>query len=399
MSNPRHLRITGPLSTLELNTSLLTLIKFVQSQSFPYDYDALSNSNQIDRRSKLLGLYPFFDTTTKLIRVGGRLHHSSFDFNKKHPIVLPSKHHLTKLIARHEHLKLLHIGPQALLASLRENYWPISGRNLVRKIVRDCVRCFRFNNKPEQHIMGNLPESRIIPSRPFTVSGVDYAGPVLLRDRKGRNYKTSKAYIALFICFASKAVHLEIVSDLTTECFLAALRRFTARRGKCSEIFSHNGSTFVRANNELRQFFDKNSHAITTDLSIDGIQWHFITPRAPHFGGLWESNIKSVKHHMKRVVGKAILTYEEFSTVLYQIEACLNSRPLYPLSNDPNDPNPLTPAHLLIGSSLTSIPQENLIDMNENRLSRFQRVQQLLQHFWTRWSKEYISHLQLVCCL
>ncbi|XP_072392311.1 uncharacterized protein [Diabrotica undecimpunctata] len=181
-----------PLSTLELNTSLLTLIKFVQRQSFPYDYDALSNSNQIDRRSKLLGLNPFFDTTTKLIRVGGRLHHSSFDFNKKHPIVLPSKHHLTILIARHEHLKLLHIGPQALLASLRENYWPISGRNLVRKIVRDCVRCFRFNNKPEQYLMGNLPESRITPSRPFTVSGVDYAGPVLLRDRKGRITKLLK---------------------------------------------------------------------------------------------------------------------------------------------------------------------------------------------------------------
>lgn len=341
-----------------------------------------------------MSLNPFFDTENKIIRVGGRIQNSKFDFAKKHPIILSANHHLTILITQHEHIKLLHAGPQPLLASIREHYWPLSGKNLVKKIVRKCTRCFRFNSTSERYLMGNLPESRVTPSRPFTVVGIDYAGPFQLRDRKGRNFKTVKAYMALFVCFASKAIHLEVVGDLTSDCFLAALRRFMSRRGKCAQIFSDNGTTFVGANNELKRFFLQNNTTIHDKLSSEGIQWNFNPPRAPHFGGIWESGVKSIKYHLKRVVGNASLTYEDFSTVLCQIEACLNSRPLYPLSDDPNDPNPLTPAHLLIGESLTTVPDYNYNHLRENQLSRFQRHQQLLQHFCSRWNKEYVTHLQ-----
>ncbi|XP_074033764.1 uncharacterized protein [Leptinotarsa decemlineata] len=242
--------------------------------------------------------------------------------------------------------------------------------------------------------MANLPPSRMTPSRPFSISGVDYAGPFQLRDRKGRNFKTFKAYIALFVCFSTKALHLEVVSDLTSECFLACLRRFMSRRGKCSEIYSDNGTTFVGANNEIKLFFDSYKKNITEHLTTEGIQWHFITPNAPHFGGIWEAGVKSTKYHLKRVMGNASLNFEEFYTVLCQIEACLNSRPLYPISTDPNDLTPLTPAHFLIGESLTALPEPSLLNLKENRLSRFQRTQQIVQHFWSRWTKEYVSNLQ-----
>ncbi|XP_067122550.1 uncharacterized protein [Centruroides vittatus] len=153
---------------------------------------------------------------------------------------------------------------------------------------------------------------------------------------------------------ATKAVHLEVVSDLTTTAFIAALRRFTSRRGKPTDIFSDNGTNFVGANNELRellQFLNKDStkqEVISTSCN-QGISWHFIPPHSPHFGGLWESNIKSAKKHMRRIIGNQIFTYKELTTVFYQIEACLNSRPLTPISEDPNELAALTLVHFFLG--------------------------------------------------
>ncbi|XP_050293849.1 uncharacterized protein LOC126734318 [Anthonomus grandis grandis] len=347
------------LSTLEIENSSNTLVSLVQASTFSEEFKALKNNNKVSNKSKLLTLSPFFDHTLNLIRVGGRLQQSNYEYQKKHPIVLPPKHRLSLLIAHSEHIKLLHAGPQLTLASLRERFWPINGRNLIKKVYHDCLTCFRFVAKSTKYLMGNLPKTRITPSRPFSVSGVDYAGPFSLRDRKGRNFRTNKAYIALFVCFATKAIHLELVSDLTSECFLAALDRFMSRRAN------------------------------------QGIQWNFIPPHASHFGGLWESSIKSVKYHLKRIVGSLSLTFEDFSTIITQIEACLNSRPLCPLSDNPNDPNPLTPAHFLIGEPLTTCPQVDLLGVAENRLSKYQHRQQMVQYFWSRWVKECIAELQI----
>jgi hypothetical protein len=197
----------------------------------------------------------------------------------------------------------------------------------------------------------------------------------------------------------TKAVHIELVSDLTTDAFLATLKRFIARRGIVTDLFSDNGTNFVGANNELHnleQLFKNqiNREKIVNTLANDQITWHFIPPRAPHFGGLWEASVKSLKNHLKRVIGDAHLTFEAFSTVLTQIEAILNSRPLTPMSNDPNDLSCLTAGHFLIGDSMTSFPHPDLQEVPSNRLTQWQRIEQLRQHFWTRWSKEYISLLQ-----
>ncbi|GBN99825.1 hypothetical protein AVEN_156996-1 [Araneus ventricosus] len=190
------------------------------------------------------------------------------------------------------------------------------------------------------------------------------------------------------------AVHIEIVSDLTSEAFITTLKRFFGRRGKCAKLHSDNGKTFVGANQEIKgllKLVKEPDEQLSGFLSTEGIEWKFIPPRAPSFGGLWEAAVKSVKYHLKRIMGRSNLTYEEFLTVCIQIEGILNSRPLCPLSSSADDLNALTPAHFLIGRSMNSIIEPNL---SESVLKRWQRVTRLVQIIWNKWHRGYLSELQ-----
>ncbi|XP_018301268.1 uncharacterized protein [Mycetomoellerius zeteki] len=196
-----------------------------------------------------------------------------------------------------------------------------------------------------------------------------------------------------------KAVHLEIAFDLTTEGFLNTLKRFIARRGKLSNIFSDNATTFTSANKELKRLlaeFMKSDHheGLAQVAAEEGINWHFIPPRAPNFGGIWEAAVKSSKSHFRRVTGTSLLTMDEMQTLTNQIESILNSSPLTILSNYLNDLSFLSPGHFLIGDTLITVPEPTLINVKENRLSRWQRTEQIKQHFWNRWSKDYLNQLQ-----
>ncbi|CAG9135942.1 unnamed protein product [Plutella xylostella] len=172
-----------------------------------------------------------------------------------------------------------------------------------------------------------------------------------------------------------KAVHIELVSSLTKEAYLAALNRFMARRGRPQTIYSDHGSNFIGGFNELSDLFRNSLSDIPTILSHDEIDFKFIPPYSPHFGGIWEAAVKSVKHHLRRVLALAHVTYEEMITCLNQIEAILNSRPLTPLSSDPSDLSFLSPSHFLIGRPLTSVPYPQVSDCNVHRLDRFQRIE------------------------
>ncbi len=185
--------------------------------------------------------------------------------------------------------------------------------------------------------MGELPLSRISLVKAFATVGVDFGGPYLVTLGRHRGIKSQKAYICLFVCFATRALHLELVGSLSTEAFLWALQRFIARRGRCSDIYSDCGSNFVGANKELIIMFEQAVHQ-------EKIRWHFNPPSVPHMGGLWEARIRSVKTHISKIIGEQILTFEEFSTYLTLIESILNSRPLTPMSSDVTDVNALAPS-------------------------------------------------------
>ncbi|XP_064554385.1 uncharacterized protein LOC135439577, partial [Drosophila montana] len=246
--------------------------------------------------------------------------------------------------------------------------------------------------------MGSLPPERLSTDKPFRHVGVDFCGPVntYLRIRgKG----PTKSYIAIYVCMAVKAVHIEIVSDLSTNKFLESLKRMVARRGPVSHIYCDNATNFVGASNkllELKKFMFNTStqDAILSYCSSEEITFHFIPPRAPHFGGLWEAAVKSAKSLLVRTLANTRFTFEELNTADVEIEAVLNSRPLSPLSSDPNDFSALTAGHFLNGDAPRALPEREIITNNISNLDRYEQITAVKQQFWRRWSAEYVNELR-----
>lgn len=381
----------------QLRVGLRTLVLASQRHHFPVEFKALSEMRRIPSRSPLLKLRPFLGSDG-CIRVGGRLQRANMAYDEKHPWVIARGSHLAGLLVEDAHARTMHGGAQLTQRQIATNFWILGGRSLVRSIIRGCVRCTRFRGRPMQQIMSHLPEFRTRPQRPFLESGVDFAGPIQLRATAGRGHKSIKGYICLFICLVTKAIHLEAAIDLSTQGFLSAFRRFVSRRGRCSRLHSDNGTNFRGADPELKSMFSEASKfykKCSSLLADEGTAWIFIPPSAPHFGGIWEAGIKSTKHHLRRVIGQSTLTFEEMSTLLAQIEACLNSRPLTPFSTDPQDLVPLTPGHFLIGEPLTAIP-EPPVPEKLALTKRYLQVTQMRDNFWTRWRAEYLHELQVL---
>ena len=227
-----ELRRVGNLETQELDRARTCLMRLAQSQDFYVELKDIKETKQVSRKSKLLSSTPFLDDQG-LLRVGGRLANAPIPFDQKHPVILAPSNPLTTLIIRNEHLRLLHAGCQTVLDSLRTRYWLIACKNAVKNVLRKCVTCFRAKPSGLECIMSNLPSSRVTPERPFYTSGVDYAGPFYLKE-KTRSRTTIKAYMCIFVCFATKAVHIELANDMSKEAFLNCLRRFVSRRGLCT---------------------------------------------------------------------------------------------------------------------------------------------------------------------
>ena len=270
-------------------------------------------------------------------------------------------------------------------------------RKTVRSIIRQCITCRRQACKPQSQLLGQLPLERVTPGSVFQRVGVDYAGPVKIKYGMVRKPTIVKAYICVFVSLSVKAVHLEAVSDLTSEAFIATLRRFIARRGYPTLIWSDNGTNFVGANREIKEFHEfrnKPMESYPNSALLVTLNGVLFPNMVPNFGGLWEAAVKSTKTHLRRIVGDVKLSFEEFTTVLAQIEACLNSRPLvYTNSPDDDGIEILTPGHFLIGQSMTLLPDSAVSYRSCSLLKRWDLCQSLVCHFWKRWSEEYLTSL------
>ncbi|XP_043472974.1 uncharacterized protein LOC122505428 [Leptopilina heterotoma] len=371
------------------------IIRLVQSSLFPTEISMLKQKKSIPKNSPLVNLNPFLDEKN-ILRVGGRLSNAPLEYDRRHPAIL-KKHPLVIMIIQYFHGKCLHGATQLTLNQIRQFFWILRSRQVVKSVIYNCVTCVRLRATVAEQLMGTLPINRVSrPAGPFSHVGLDYAGPIKLKSQKGRGHTSHTAYIAVFVCFAVRALHLEIVSDYTTEAFIATLKRFVARRGLPLVIHSDNGTNFKGANRELDANFQTviRSPEVQSYLINDRIRWDFIPPAAPHFGGIWESGVRSVKYHLRRILKDRTPHFEELNTLLCQIEMCLNSRPLSPLTDDPSDLRVLTPSHFLIGGELTAIPEASLLNIKENRLSRWQLWQQLLESFWKAWSQDYLLSMQ-----
>ncbi|XP_029678553.1 uncharacterized protein LOC115244768 [Formica exsecta] len=280
------------LSAAEYDDARLTWIRVVQAETYNEELKTLARGAPLSKSNPLIKLTPFLDPQG-ILRVGGRLKHALLAYDERHPLILPSSSHFRRLT----------LGPY------RQHYWIPRGRQLIKEVIQRCVTCVRWRAATQQQIMGDLPRLRVTPARPFLCTGVDYAGPIQLRTTKGHGHRAHKAFIAVFVCLSMKAVQLEVVSDYSADAFLAALRRFTARRGLCRSLHSDCGTNFVGVDTQLRTYFTASSpeqRKIADQMANEQIKWCFNPPSAPHFGGLWEAAVKSCKHHLRRVDARRI---------------------------------------------------------------------------------------------
>ncbi|XP_058797621.1 uncharacterized protein LOC131667864 [Phymastichus coffea] len=395
------------LSQAEIVYAERQILLLIQRECFSFEIRLLKSTTKLiskgpngafRSRTKFDELNPFLDEHG-LIRVDGRLKNSNLQFNQKYPILLPSNHHVSDLIIRDAHHRNLHGGVQSTLYRIRERFWILNGRNQIQHVLRRCVPCLRQRPKFSHAKMADLPESRVNPAFTSAKTGVDFFGPIMIKEKKDRNRSFLKAYGSVFVCMATKAVHIEIASDLSAEGFLACFRRFVATHGKPTTMYSDNGTNFVGANSELQRIYQLHNSpefkdAIQSFAAAERIEWNFNPPLSPYFGGLWEAAVKSFKHHLNRVVKDQKLTYEQLETLLKEIAAVLNSRPLYAISADPNDSLAITPAHFLIGRSFNFLPDQNYVSVPDNRLTSYQLVSKARQAFWSKWQKEYLHELQ-----
>lgn len=384
-------RQIGSLIFQELQAALHLIIWVIQREDVPNETTQLQHS----RNSQLTNLDPFIDNNC-LLRVGGRVRLAKVPYSQRHPLILPKKNHVSRLLIKYEHIRLCHAGPQLTLFNLRLKFWIIDARNEIRNVIHKCIICLKQNAITQSQMMADLPSVRVTLTRPFLHCGVDYAGPINIKQSRIRRSLVTKEYICLFICMVTKAIHIELVSDMTTKTFMNALNRFISRRGCCSKIYSDNSSNFKGAKQELSKIYKMfNTHASKDEIykymAEKGIKWNFIPPASPHWGGIWESGIKMVKHHLYRMMQNLTLTYEELNTLCTQVEALVNSRPLCQLS-DSDVYDVLTPSHFLIGEPLTLIP--DIYDTNTvpvNRLAAWNQISRAKAWFWKRWSNEYLS--------
>ena len=340
--------------------------------------------------------FTLFLDHNKIWRCGGRIQNADVSFSAQHPILLHKSHTLTTLLVRQAHERVMHGGLKSTLTELRSRYWIVKGRNVIKRILSSCKVCRRYEGKPyTAPFPPPLPSFRVHESPPFTYTGVDFAGPLFVKPATG---DSSKAWICLFTCCVTRAVHLDLIADLTTSAFLRSLKRFTARRGLPVRMLSDNGRTFKAAAKVLKTIM--NHPDVQRFLIGLHIRWSFNLPRAPWWGGVFERLIRSVKRCLRKTIGQARLTYDELLTAVVEVEGILNSRPLSYVSSDDLE-EPLTPSHLLAGRRLLSLPdgfgrrtEEEVESTPEVLTRRMKHLNYVLNQFWTRWRKEYLLELR-----
>ena len=220
---------------------------------------------------------------------------------------------------------------------------------------------------------------------------MDYFGPFLVK--RGRSLV--KRYGVIFTCLTIRAVHIEVASSLDTDSFIDAFRRFIARRGQVKILRSDNGTNFIGAERELKRAIEElNSSKIENTLRQRGIQWMFNPPTGSHHGGVWERLIRSVRKILSTTLGLQTMDEEGLHTVLCEVEAIINSRPITKVSSDPNDLEALTPNHLLLLQSKPSLPPGLFVKEDLYARKRWKQVQYLSDIFWKRWTREYLPQLQ-----
>ncbi|XP_064482986.1 uncharacterized protein LOC135395827 [Ornithodoros turicata] len=312
---------SGPLTGAEITRVERVWLHRTQQEAFPSEIPCLSSDKTLSPTSCVRDLRRFLDNFGT-IRVGGRFHQFPDCEQVKHPVLLPAKHRFTDLVVVDAHHRVLHAGVQDTLSQVRSKFWMLRGRQTTRRVLHTCLTCCEHHPQLGTAPTAPLPRERATESESFAVVGVGYAGPLYLRGSSS----SSKAYIVLFSCGVTRAVHLELSSFMNVPDFLLAFRRFIARRGMSSSVYSDNARTFHKCSAVLSLVAAGDFQDFAAQRRIE---WRFIIERAPWWGGWWERLIRTVKEALRRCLGRGSLTFGELTTTLCGVEAVVNSPHLH----------------------------------------------------------------------
>lgn len=386
------------VSVAERNRAAEEIFKLLQQQAFPSELKVLQKKARgasLPKSSPLFSLDPILEEG--LLCVGGRLKGSTISKAQKHPIVLPKDSHITKLILSHFHSQVCHQGRYQTLMELRVNgLWIVGGSKAVAKLIYKCVQCRKQRRPVEEQKMSSLPEERCEISAPFTFCGMDCFGPFAVKN--GR--KEIKRYGLIITCLSSRAVHIEMLNDLSTDAFINALRCFISLRGAVSQLRCDQGTNFVGASNEFKNALKQcDIRALEAFLADKQCEFRFNAPSASHAGGIWERQIRTIRSVLDVTLIQCSGRIDDASlrTLFYEAMFIVNSRPLNVDGiNDPQSLEPLTPNHLILMKSRIALPPPgNFVKEDLYAAKRWRRVQFLIEQFWSRWRKEYLLNLSL----
>ncbi|XP_067628473.1 uncharacterized protein [Eurosta solidaginis] len=381
------------LTSWELEAAKTVIYRQVQAEAFAAELRLLEKGTPISRSSVIYKLSPYIDEH-RILRVKGRIDAAEWlPVPTRRPIILPSNHPLTKLLVKHHHVAMKHQNAEATICEIRQKYWIPRLRKLLRTVISSCQVCRLSRAAPVVPTMGPLPVDRLTPYvRPFSYTGLDYFGPIIVTI--GR--RQEKRWVALFTCLTIRAIHLELAHDLSTDACIITIRNFINRRGVPVRIRSDNGKNFVGANQEAKRFSEVfDCERLQAEMSSKGVEWWFNCPINPSEGGAWERMVQCVKRVLRQTLKERCPKEHTLICFLIEAENVVNSRPLTHLPISPDQEEPLTPNHFLLGTANTAhtpathVQPERLCALRKQwRIAR-----QLRDHFWKRWIAEYLPTL------
>ncbi|XP_061191617.1 uncharacterized protein LOC133199804 [Saccostrea echinata] len=373
-----------------------------ETQRFWYgdDMKSLQEKKPLPLKSNIIALHPFVDNKG-ILRVGGRLNKAPFTIDERNPVILPGKSHIARLLITHLHEKVYHQGRLITEGTVRSNgFWIIGCKRLVNSILYKCEVCRKLRGKLEFQQMADLPPDRVTSGPPFSSVGVDVFGPwpvVARRTRGGLSH--SKRWAVLFTCMKTRAIHIEIIEEMSSSSFINALRRFISIRGPLKEIRSDRGTNFLGALDDIK------AEAVYTEkgpihnyLLENRITWTFNPPHASHQGGTWERMIgvsRKILNSMLLNANTKQLTHEVLCTFMCEVCAIVNSRPICSISSDPENPQIISPSMLLTQKEFPDIHPVSSSDMKEIYRKQWKHVQCLSDIFWKHWRNGYLQQLQV----
>ena len=374
------------------------IIKQIQLEKYEIEINHINANKPLEKGSPIVGLDPYVDEDG-LLRVGGRLNNADLPKGLQNPVIIPPRCHIATLLIRHYHERVRHQGRHFTEGAIRNaGFWIVSAKRSIASAIHQCVTCRKLRGKLEEQKMSDLPADRLTVAPPFTYVGVDTFGPWQVVARRTRGGQAnSKRWALLFTCLTTRAVHIEVVEEMSSSCFINALRRFVSIRGPVKQFRSDRGTNFVGATDDLMiDTVNVEDDNVRHFLYDQDCTWIFNPPHSSHMGGVWERMIGIARRILDSLMSEMktkSMTHEVLTTFMAEVSAIINARPIVPIMTDPASPFLLTPSVLLTQKGIHSV-QLGDMDMKSLFKAQWMQVQTLANMFWSRWRSEYLHTLQ-----